>query len=139
MISKLIKEDDEYWYFESGVKKRKSIGWTWHKRCNPSKINNDQSADKWQYSDYSQWARELAQLKTIEELKDVVNECEYLSEVYAMQHLKSIEATTSMQSQSQRRAHARNNVVSNYEKKKAHLDAIEIKKLFPDKCSNVSK
>jgi hypothetical protein len=60
--------------------------------------------------------------------------CEGLGNKYAMQHLSAIEATTSMQSQSQRRAHARNNLTGNYEKKRAYNNAIELHKYYPERC-----
>lgn len=86
------------------------------------------------YESYSSWSRRLAEQYIVEELEKVVNECEYLSGKYAKQHLSAIDATTSMQSQSQRRAHARNNLSGNYEKKQAYKNALELHKYYPEKC-----
>ncbi len=86
------------------------------------------------YDDYSEWSKQLAKRYDVIELQKVVDECTRLADKYATQCLNAIIATTSMQSQSQRRAHARNNSSSNYEKKRAHQDAIELHLHYPDEC-----
>lgn len=89
------------------------------------------------YDTYSSWSRQLAKNYTIEELQKVVYECDYLTSKYSMQHLSAIEKSTSMNSQTQRKAHARNNVSLNYEKKRAYQNAIELHQYYPEKCKKL--
>ncbi len=86
------------------------------------------------YESYSSWSRQLAKNYTIEELQKVIYECESLSNKYAKQHLSAIEKSNSITSQSQRKAHSRNNVTLNYEKKRAYINAIELHQYYPEKC-----
>jgi hypothetical protein len=97
------------------------------------KIENDEP-HIFPYEEYSSWSRQLAKNYTLKELKKVAGECESLTDKYAKQHLSAIEATSSMQSQSQRRAQTKNNLTGNYEKKTAYNHAIELYKYYPEKC-----
>lgn len=134
MIMQLVKEDDEFYYFDSLVKYSKDLPWWWFRRDKPADKIETNEPFVFPYETYSLWSRQLAELYTVKELQKVVSECEGLSDKYARQHLAAIEATTSMQSQSQRRAHARNNLTGNYEKKRAYSNAIELHKYYPERC-----
>ena len=133
-IRKLVKEDERFWYFDDLVKYPKDLPWWWFKREKPVEVIETDEPFVFPYESYSLWSRQLAETHTLKELIKVANECEFLSDKYAKQHLSAIEATTSMQSQSQRRAHAKNNVVGNYEKKRAYLNAIELYQYYPQHC-----
>jgi hypothetical protein len=100
----------------------------------PIKDNQNNQPYIFPYETYSSWSRQLARTYTVAELQKEVNKYEGLSEKYAKQHLSSIQASTSMNSQSQRKAHARNNVTFNYEKKQAYKNAIELHMYYPEKC-----
>ena len=134
IILKLVKEDDMFYYFEDLTKYPKDLSWWWFKRQKPVEVIETNEPFIFPYESYSLWSRQLAESYSVKELQKVVNECEGLSDKYARQHLSAIEATTSMQSQSQRRAHARNNVDGNYEKKRAYSNAIELHKYYPERC-----
>jgi len=138
-IKKLVKEDERFWYFDDLVKYPKDLPWWWFKREKPVEIIETDEPFVFPYESYSLWSRQLAETYTLKELNKVANECEFLSDKYAQQHLSAIEATTSMQSQSQRRAHARNNVEGNYEKKRAYLNAIELYQYYPEHCKSPIK
>jgi cobalamin biosynthesis protein CobT len=96
--------------------------------------NPDQEQPVFAYEEYSRWSRQLAEQYSLEELEKEARKCQFLSDKYARQHLAAIEATSSMQSQAQRRANARNNCAGNYEKKRAYLDAIELHRYYPERC-----
>jgi len=91
---------------------------------------------KWKYDDYSKWSHMLAMNYTRDQLNEKLNDLEGLSDQYAKQHREAIEASTSMSSNSMRRAHSRNNVSSNYEELNAINNAIEIHEFYPEKCMN---
>ena len=133
-VLKLVKEDEQYYYFDDLTKYSKDLPWWWFKRDKPKNTILSDEPFVFPYESYSLWSRQLAELYTVKELQKVVNECEGLGNKYAKQHLSAIEATTSMQSQSQRRAHARNNLTGNYEKKRAYSNAIELHKYYPERC-----
>jgi len=133
-IRKLVKEDERFWYFDDLVKYPKDLPWGWFRRKKPVEVIETDEPFVFPYESYSLWSRQLAETHTLKELIKVANKCEFLSDKYAKQHLSAIKATTSMQSQSQRRSHARNNVVGNYEKKRAYLNAIELYQYYPQHC-----
>ena len=54
---------------------------------------------------------------------------------YGASHLNAVKATHSMESNSQRRAQT-GNVLDNYERKSAYLNALEIYENYPEKCLN---
>lgn len=130
MVLKLVREDTEYWYFSDGTKYSKDRPFWWFKRLKP--IVQKEIEYVFPYSSFSLWARQLAKEHSKQELQKVVAECEILTEKYAIQHLNSIKATISMQSNSQRRAQSRNNVTGNYERKMAYKHALEIHDLYPE-------
>lgn len=89
---------------------------------------------KFPYETYSKWARDLAAYYTEEELQREISGCNKKSPKYQKQHLDAVKATTSMQSNSQRRAHSGNNLRANYERLVAHQHAIDLHKYYPEKC-----
>lgn len=133
-ILKLVKEDEQYYYFEDLSKYSKDLPWWWFQREKPIEVIEKNEPFIFPYESYSLWSRQLAKDCTVEELQKVLKKCEGLTEKYAKQHLSAIESSTSMQSQSQRRAHSRNNLHGNYEKKMAYSNAIELHKYYPERC-----
>lgn len=85
------------------------------------------------YEEYSRWSKRLALTCELSELQKQLIKAEGLVDKYGKQHRSAIESSTSMSSQSQRRAHSGNNVRANYEKIRALKDAIEIYIYYPDK------
>ncbi len=135
-ILKLVKEDEQFWYFEDFTKYSKDMEFSWFEREKPADKTESNEPFVFPYDSYSLWSRQLAETLTIKELQKVVDELDVLGNRYAKQHLSAIEATTSMQSQSQRRAQSRNNLTANYEKKRAYKDAIELHQYYPSKCKH---
>jgi hypothetical protein len=134
-ISQLVREDKDYYYFSDNVKYSKEISWSWYEREEIiEQKEEDYQTFIFPYESYSDWSKLLAKQYDVDHLKTEFNKCEELTEVYSIQHLNAIKATTSMTSQSQRRAHSRNKVTGNYEKKMALKNAIEIHKYYPEKC-----
>ncbi len=88
----------------------------------------------WAYDEYSQWHQGLAKSYTKSELEKMLYKEQGKSDKYAQSHLKSISKTSSMQSNSQRRAQGRNNLESNYNHIRAYTNALEIHKFYPDKA-----
>ena len=131
MVKTFVREDGNFWYFSDGVKHSKSLPFLWHEVEKPRYEENKKT--QYPYNCYSDWSKQIAKLNTVEEIEKIILECEKYSDKYARQHLAAIESTTSMQSQSQRRAQTRNNVTANYEKKRAYQNALEIKKYYPEK------
>lgn len=86
----------------------------------------------WKYEEYSAWSRQLAAHYTRDELEKklygVAKEASRLSK----SHLSAIEKSTSMQSNSQRRAQTRNCVSANYEERCALKWAIDIYDNYPE-------
>ena len=91
------------------------------------------------YEEYSQWSRRLALTCELSDLQKQLNKEEGLTEKYSKQHRIAIESSNSIDSQSQRRAHSRNNVCLNYEKIRALKDAIEIYAYYPEKTKTQLK
>jgi len=135
VILKLIKEDEMFWIFEDRSKFPKDMDFSWFEREMPV-VNSDDNSFIFPYESYNLWSRQLAETYTIKELEKELFKCMSNTEKYAQQHLAAIDATTSMTSQSQRRAHARNNVQGNYEKKCAYRNALEIHQYYPKMCKN---
>jgi DNA adenine methylase len=94
---------------------------------------------QWKYSDYSNWSRLYAKDNTIPELEKELSKLEKEQERNTESHLRSLKKTTSMQSQSQYRAQARNVVTGNYERRRAIEDAIEIHKYYPENAKGSIK
>ena len=89
---------------------------------------------QFRFEEYSSFARQIAEGRTWDEIRDEVVELEGNRESLSNSHLKSIERTTSMQSNSQARAHSRNSMTANYERLEAYKDAIELYVFYPERC-----
>ena len=88
-----------------------------------------QNFDEW----YSPWMRMLAANYTKDQLLVMLQGKKKEGKCAGAVHLRAIEASTSMSSQSQRRAHARNIVAAIGEAKIAIGGALQIYDLFPEK------
>ncbi len=86
----------------------------------------------WDITEYTPYARQFARNYTRAELVEMLAGAEAAQKAYAMQHLGAIKKTTSMQSNSSRRANARNKAGANYEKLNAIRNAIEIHDVWPE-------
>lgn len=87
----------------------------------------------WKYEDYSDWSRQIAKHYTREEIEKEFNKCARQRGKLAESSLKSIQKTTSMQSNSQRRAQSGNALTGNYERMQAYKNALEIYDYYPEK------
>lgn len=134
MNKELIKEDKDFYYFSGGTKYPKDLPFWWFKSKN--KIEKEDEPTIFKYSDYNDWAKQIFKSQSIKEIKKVITECEFLSNKYSMQHLEAIQKTTSMQSNSQRRAQTGNNVKGNFEKKVAYKQALELHINFSEYLTN---
>lgn len=92
------------------------------------------SNQEWKYEEYSQIARLLARTKTKEEIIKEIKQINKELEKATKSHLRAIKQSTSMQSNSQRRAQAGNLVAGLGERKMALENALEIHKYYPEKC-----
>jgi hypothetical protein len=81
---------------------------------------------------YSDWSKQLAKLMTLEQIEKELGCLVYESKKAAASHLRAIDATTSMQSQSQRRAQTGNVVRAVGERRMALSGARQIYYLFPE-------
>lgn len=81
---------------------------------------------------YSPWSKQLAQNYTRAELEKRLGIASENSAKAARSHLRAIQATHSMTSQSQRRAQSGNVVAATGEEKIALRGALEIYDLFPE-------
>jgi hypothetical protein len=81
---------------------------------------------------YSNWMRDLTRRHTRAELEAMLGERRHEATRAARLHLRAIQATTGMNSQSQRRAHARNATAAAGEAAIAIRAALEIHELFPE-------
>jgi hypothetical protein len=79
------------------------------------------------YEDYGDWAKSLAYSHTTEQLKSMLLKEEFQQQKAIQSHLNAIKKTSSMSSNSQRRAQSRNVVNGSYEKIMSLRHAIEIK------------
>ena len=87
---------------------------------------------QWAYDEYSEWSRLLAKNYSLGQLRARLAQVEHATEKAKGAHLRSIQNTTSMAGQSQRRAHSRNAMVGSYEESCALRDAIAIQESFPE-------
>lgn len=87
---------------------------------------------QWHITEYSKYAQQMARCYTRKELENMLTGCEAALDRYAKQHLGAIKATTSMQSNSSRRANARNKLGAEYTKINAIRNAIEIHDVWPE-------
>lgn len=83
---------------------------------------------------YSDWAKLLAANYTAEELSTLLPINERAAKRAAYLHLRAIEKSTSMQSNSQARAQSRSYMAMLGDKVLAINGALEIHRLFPDKA-----
>lgn len=81
---------------------------------------------------YSEWMKSLAKLHTQEELEKMLGKAQNSVQKSAESHLNAIKKSTSMQSNSMARAHARNAVSADGEARIAIDGALEIYELFPE-------
>lgn len=89
---------------------------------------DDITYDHW----YSDWSKLLAKTKTKAEIEKALYGNEKSLKSASKAHLAAIKATTSMQAQSQRRAHSGNVLATCSEYKSALSGALEIHELFPE-------
>ena len=89
---------------------------------------------QWKYEEYSDWSRRLAKNYTRAELEAKLGKTEGAREGLANSHRRAVEKTTSMTSQSQRRAQSRNAMTGNYEENQALKNALEIHDNYPEKA-----
>lgn len=81
---------------------------------------------------YSDWAKSLAKRHSRIEIERRLGIASSNAQSAAKSHLKAIQATSSMGSQSMRRAHSRNVTAAYGEEKIALRGALEIHELFPE-------
>jgi len=88
----------------------------------------------WPYEAYSDWSRLIAKNYTKNEISKVLGLTIGAKTKLSENHLRAIKKSTSMSSNSQARAQTGNSLRGNYEKQKAHEDALELHELYPDEC-----
>lgn len=86
----------------------------------------------WKYEDYNDWSRQMAKDYSKQELERMLFGSSKDLTSATKSHLSAINKTTSMTSNSQRRAQSRNNVTMSYERKYAIENALEIYRYFPE-------
>lgn len=86
----------------------------------------------WKYEDYNNWARLLAKTKTKTELEKMAYGTNKQLKKATESHLRAIQRSTSMQSNSQARAQSRNSVSGSYDEKYAIENALEIYEHYPE-------
>lgn len=91
---------------------------------------DDVNYDDW----YSQWMKDLASKHTLGELQSKLGVTNGETAKAAGVHLRAIERTHSMTSNSAARAHSRNVVAASGDYSIAIRGAIEIHELFPEKA-----
>ncbi|MGN6206027.1 hypothetical protein [Humibacter sp.] len=87
---------------------------------------------------YSEWARRLAKQHTADEIRSLLGQAGADVARAAASHGRAIAATTSMTSQSQRRAQTRNVVAATGEYRIALRGALEIHELFPEHAKAIT-
>ena len=81
---------------------------------------------------YSSWMKNLAKQHTRTELDQMLYGAQSAANKAAHQHLRAVQRSHSMSSNSMARAHARNNVEASGELRIAISGALEIHDLFPE-------
>jgi hypothetical protein len=89
---------------------------------------NDVNYETW----YTDWMKNLAKAYSKEELERRMRGAKGEANEAAKSHLRAIEKTSSMQSNSMRRAHARNVTAAKGDEAIALSGAIEIHEMFPE-------
>lgn len=87
----------------------------------------------WLYEEYSHWARTIAANYTKAEIEREINKCDSARSALGRSHFNAVNKTTSMTSNSQRRAQSGNAFRGNWEKMQAHIRALEIYEFYPEK------
>jgi hypothetical protein len=85
---------------------------------------------KFKITDYSTWSRQIAKTKSAIEIEKEIKKLEGNRKKLSQSHLNAIKKTTSMTSNSQRRAQSRAIMTGNYEKLQAYKNALEILNTF---------
>jgi len=88
---------------------------------------------QFKYEDYSEWSRQIAKTYTRKEIEKEANIANNNREQLSKNHLAAVEKSTSMSSNSQRRAQSRNAMTGNYERYNAYINALEIYDYYPEK------
>jgi len=102
------------------------IDWTdWNP---PTYDRHEISYETW----YSEWSKKLALLHTRADLQRMLGITDRNAHTASAQHHAAVKATTSMTSQSQRRAQSRNVVAAAGETAMAIRGALDIHVLFPE-------
>jgi len=99
----------------------------------------DKQEPQWKYEEYSDWSRQLARNNTQEELQKQLAKLKGEQVKNKASHLRAIDKTTSMQSNSQHRAQSGNVVRGNYERRSAIENALEVHKYYPEKAKGVNE
>jgi hypothetical protein len=86
----------------------------------------------WLYSEYPSISRHIAKKCSLNDILKNIERHQSNRQILALSHLKAIERSSSMASNSAARAHARNSVTGNYAKLKEHKDALEIYLFYPE-------
>ena len=95
-------------------------------------IQDDDDIYVWKYEEYSDWSRQIAKNYTRKEIEKQLGIVASQRERDAKSAVAAIEATGSMQSQSQRRAQSSNVLRTNYERRTALQNALEIYRNYPE-------
>jgi hypothetical protein len=91
---------------------------------------------EFKYEAYSQWSRLIASKETKEVIEKEIFKLEGKRNILATSHLKAVVSSTSMQSNSQRRAQAGNALRGNWERLNAYRNALELYEYYPEKCKH---
>ncbi len=94
---------------------------------------------QWPYEEYSAWSRQFAKNNTKSDLENRLAEVEKDLSKATASHLRAIDKSTSMQSNSQRRAQGRNVVSGLGDEKMALKNALEIHNFYPEKSKQIEK
>jgi hypothetical protein len=100
---------------------------------------SDKPVPLWKYEEYSEWSRQIARSSTRKEIEKELGICDCQRGKLGESHLAAIEKTTSMQSNSQRRAQSGNVLRGNYERMQAYKNALEIYDYYPEKSKEGKK
>lgn len=88
---------------------------------------------QWKYEEYNDWSRRLALIKPKEEIEKRLMQIGGEINSASASHLRAIQRTGSMSSNSQARAHGRNVISGLGEEKMALKNALEIYQFWPEK------
>jgi hypothetical protein len=91
---------------------------------------------RWHYMEYSEWSRQLAKTYTQKEIEKRLIKTRGELHRASASHLRAIDRTSSMSSQSQARAHGRNNVVVTAVERSALEDAFCVHLFYPENAKS---